>query len=176
MASRVKFYMHIPDYQDAPYRSYHQAQKILRLVLKGYYLEPKGSELWPRMPKWWWLQKNFAQLQLTYHLRGTLIIVREKKGTRRGKSLYYQTLREKGVYPRERHVPPTPAFRIGGRPVVAMATGRRPVTGRMFNFDPFAEGHAPVHQGIQRVPATPEPVQMWGEPRPEQFDMDGNVI
>lgn len=174
MASRVKFFMHIPEYQDAPYRNYHQAQKILRAVLKGYYLEPKAGDHAPRLPKWWWLQKNFAQLQLTYHLRGTLIIIREKKGTRRGKSLYYQTLREKGVYPRERNVPPTPAFRIGGRPVVAVATGRRPATGGIFNFDPFAEGHPLEGRGIHRVPATPEPMPMWGNAA--QFDMDGNVI
>lgn len=140
MASRIKIYMSIPEYTEVPHRSCAHASKMLRMLLKGYYLEPKPGENQPRMPRWWWVQKNFAQIHSVCGLRGTLIIMREKRGTRRGKSLYYQTLREKGIYPRDRNVPPT----INGGPMPPAGHGFRAVPtraaqqGNAFGVDPFA--------------------------------------
>lgn len=166
--------MMIPDYSEQQYRSCHQALKLMRSLLKGYYVESRDM-MQPRMPKWWWLQQNFEMLRTRANLRGTLIILREKKGTRRGKSLYYQTLREKGIYPRERNVPPvgTGALRFNpqGRQHRAVA--------RAFTVDPFAIGAAnqQAQQVAQVAPqAMPQaPLGGWNF-RVAHLDMDGNII
>lgn len=162
MASRTKIFFEVPEYTAVPIRSANGALKILRGLLKGYYQEPSSAYHMPRMPKWWWLQKNFEILWPITRLHGQLIITREKRGTRAGKSVYYQTLREKGFYPRERE--------MAGNGRLATATGFRAVLGRgrngpvivgdagrprpprpttpepMFHFDPFAGQVVPARQ------------------------------
>lgn len=167
--------MMIPDYSEQQYRSCHQALKLMRALLKGYYVESHDA-MQPRMPKWWWLQQNFEMLRMRANLRGTLIILREKRGTRRGKSLYYQTLREKGIYPRERNVPPPTVGHMAG--FRAVQATPRPRTGA-FGVDPFAIGAA--HQQAQAAPQVvqqrniPPTVAGWNF-RVANLDMDGNII
>lgn len=157
--------MMIPEYTEQPFRSCHQALKLLRMLLKGYFVESRDA-MQPRMPKWWWLQQNFDALRGHSGLRGTLIIMREKKGTRRGKSLYYQTLREKGIYPRERvHAAQqnAPLPRRGGRTLRFTAAARQ--TGA-FAVDPFGGGFG------QQAQAQPAVAQFWNAVAP--LDRDGN--
>lgn len=170
--------MMIPEYTELPYRSCHQALKLLRQLLKGYYVESRDA-MQPRMPKWWWLQQNFDALRGHSGLRGTLIIMREKKGTRRGKSLYYQTLREKGIYPRERNVPPvaTGAGRLAPSPAALRFTaGARHRVAEAFGVDPFARG-AVNQQAVQQVaPMNPAPTVGGWNFRVNNLDMDGNIV